>query len=215
MNSSDYRCPHCGCENTRYVPNIYKEGHSTVTETRREVIGQNVQHKVITYADGRKEREFAGSTPIYGDVQYTQTYASDLSLELSPPDKPISPDTIPGAFSRTIGELFTGIGCLPFVVTFIFYIVCLIIYYIFDYKHIEYIVYNYIDGFFGFLKYSFIVIPILTVLYCIKDYGNKVRQVEQERANAKKNLDEYYAKLNAWKHSYLCSRCGKIFVLDK
>lgn len=215
MENSKYRCPHCGSDNTRSFSIIYSEGHGTGVEIHREIVGHNVQSKVTTYADGHKESKVVGSTPVYGNVSNTNSYTSDLAQSVAPPSPPtITPDKVSGAGSENIGELIGGIGCLAPIIAFL---VWLIVSFANTFGFIN--VADFWDtswhGAFEFMKIVAEAVSVLIVLHCIYDYKNKKIHAEEQRENARQNMEKYRKAKAAWHHSYRCLRCGHSFLVDE
>lgn len=206
--AKDYRCPNCGSENTRSVPLVYEEGHYSGSQVAKEVIGQTIQMETTTYADGHKETREVGRSPIHGDVKRSAEGTTDLASKLKPPLKPTRAKRIDKHLvcGGVLTAGCTSIGCVtPLLLLAVYFGGS----YFFPETEIDWTI----------VKYVIIAIVVVSIFRGYRKGKQEEKHDDEARALYEQRFDNswknYQQKKSDWEHSYICMRCGHVFVLDE
>ncbi len=197
-----FDCPKCGSENTASIPLVYKRGHATGNATHQEIVGYYVSQKTTTYADGHKETEDIGHSPVYGEVYHPTYTETDLAGEIAPPQQPQMPVMEEdGCFICGVKGIFSLVMAWKVVVVIFFNILNL------DET--------------GLRKFVYLV--IICVLTCILysclgkvwyAVSGKKRRFKQAMIDYAEAMEQYRENYEEWEHLFICMRCGHKFYVE-
>lgn len=197
-----FNCPKCGSDNTVSIPLVYKRGHATGNATHQEVVGYYVSQKTTTYADGHKETEDIGHSPVYGEAYHPTYTETDLAGEIAPPQQPQMPvEEDDGCFIcavKGIISFYFGFGSAEIIARFFSW-----------------------GKEFGITVLYAVLTGILFIcgIYWLIDkiwgiVSGKKRRFKQAMTDYVEAMEQYRKNYEEWEHLFICMRCGHKFYVE-
>lgn len=207
-NENKFNCPKCGSDNTASIPLVYKRGHATGNATHQEVVGYYVSQKTTTYADGHKETEDIGHSPVYGEVYHPTYTETDLAGEIAPPQQPKMP------VMEADGSFICGVkGLTAFYISYVVFTPILA--FIQSALQMTHATKGLI---FCLISLSIIGVSAYGLYQCFDKawcfVSGKKRRFDQAMIDYDEAMEQYRKNYEVWEHFFICMRCGHKFYVE-